>query len=76
MILCVCNAVTDREVDDVIRRGASSVDAVTQMCGAGGDCGACCEAIEGRISCSASAPRTLARTPSRAPAIAGQTSPR
>ncbi len=62
MILCICNAVSDREVDDVIRRGATSVDAVTQMCGAGGDCGTCVEAIEGRISACGRGPRTLART--------------
>ena len=61
MILCICNAVSDREIDDVIRRGANSVDAVTQMCGAGGDCGSCIEAIEGKISCSSKAPQTLAR---------------
>ncbi len=61
MILCICNAVTDREVDDVIRRGAGSVDAVTQMCGAGGDCGSCTEAIQGKLSCSAQGSRTFAR---------------
>ena len=61
MILCICNAVTDREVDDVIRRGAGSVDAVTQMCGAGGDCGSCRKDIEGRLAGSASGARTLSR---------------
>jgi bacterioferritin-associated ferredoxin len=61
VILCICNAVTDREVDDVIRRGANSVDAVTQMCGAGGDCGTCVEAIENRLSCSSKAQNTASR---------------
>ena len=61
MILCICNAVSDREVDDVIRRGATSVDAVTQMCGAGGDCGSCVEAIEGRIASCGRGPQIAAR---------------
>ena len=61
MILCICNAVTDREVDDVIRRGASSVDAITQQCGAGGDCGSCINAIERRLAASSSAPHAHGR---------------
>jgi bacterioferritin-associated ferredoxin len=58
MILCVCRAVTDREVDAAVRRGAQSVDAVGACCGAGTDCGACRDAIQERIedSCS-SCPR-------------------
>jgi bacterioferritin-associated ferredoxin len=49
VILCICRAVTDREVDDIIRQGASTADAVGQMCGAGTDCGACVGSIEERI---------------------------
>src|SRR3954470_3228354 len=54
MILCVCQAVTDREVDAAVRAGARSVDAVAACCGAGTDCGACRDAIQERIedSCS------------------------
>jgi bacterioferritin-associated ferredoxin len=54
MILCVCQAVTDREVDAAVRGGARSVDAVAACCGAGTDCGACRDAIQERIedSCS------------------------
>ena len=48
MILCLCHAVSDREVDDLIRRGANSPAAVGQACGAGTDCGACVNAIEER----------------------------
>jgi bacterioferritin-associated ferredoxin len=49
VILCLCHAVSDREVDDLIRRGAQTAAAVGQMCGAGTDCGSCVEAIEERI---------------------------
>jgi bacterioferritin-associated ferredoxin len=49
MILCICQAVTDREVDAAVRGGAQSVDAVGACCGAGTDCGACRDAIQERI---------------------------
>jgi bacterioferritin-associated ferredoxin len=58
MVLCICRAITEREIDAHVRAGASSVDAVAACCGAGTDCGACVEAIAQRIedSCS-SCPR-------------------
>jgi bacterioferritin-associated ferredoxin len=49
VILCLCKAVSDREVDDAIRRGASSASAVGQVCGAGTDCGSCLGSIEERL---------------------------
>jgi bacterioferritin-associated ferredoxin len=55
MVLCICRAVTEREIDAAVHAGARSVDAVAACCGAGTDCGACQEAIEARIedSCAA-----------------------
>jgi len=41
MFVCVCRAVTDREVVAAIDAGADSVAAVTRACCAGDDCGAC-----------------------------------
>ena len=49
MILCICKAVTDREVDAAIRDGARSVAEVSRACGAGRDCGCCVRTIEQRI---------------------------
>jgi bacterioferritin-associated ferredoxin len=49
MILCICQSVTDREVEAAIRDGAHSVPAVTRACGAAADCGGCRRAIELRI---------------------------
>jgi bacterioferritin-associated ferredoxin len=49
MYVCVCLAVTDQEVDAAIDEGASTCEAVTRACGAGGDCGSCHEMIEQRI---------------------------
>jgi bacterioferritin-associated ferredoxin len=50
MYVCVCLAVCDRVVDSVIDDGATTVEAVTKACGAGGDCGACHREIADRIA--------------------------
>lgn len=49
MILCVCQAISDREVDAAIRAGARSLIEVQAACGAANDCGCCRRAIEKRI---------------------------
>ncbi len=49
MYVCVCRAVTDRQVKAAIEGGADSVEAVTSACEAGGDCGACHAFIEDMI---------------------------
>lgn len=41
MFVCSCLAVTDRTVDAVIAGGASTLDEVTDRCGAGSRCGGC-----------------------------------
>jgi bacterioferritin-associated ferredoxin len=45
MILCLCRGVSDHTVHAVISAGARSVEAIERACGAGGDCGACGEAL-------------------------------
>ena len=49
MYVCVCRAVTDKEVDAAIEAGADTVEAVTAACCAGDDCGACRSLIEDMI---------------------------
>jgi len=46
MYVCVCLAVTDREVEAAIEDGAKTREEVTRVCKAGGDCGACHGQIE------------------------------
>ena len=46
MYVCVCRAVTDRQVAAAIDAGAHTLDAVKHVCRAGGDCGACHGMIE------------------------------
>ena len=41
MIVCHCNAVTDRTIRETIRAGASTCKAVARNCGAGVFCGGC-----------------------------------
>jgi bacterioferritin-associated ferredoxin len=56
MYVCVCNAVTDQEVDQAIDAGATTRQEVTRACGAGGDCGSCHRMIEERIAEKQAAP--------------------
>jgi bacterioferritin-associated ferredoxin len=49
MYVCVCMAVTEAEVDATIAGGATTREAVTRVCRAGGDCGACHQMIEDKI---------------------------
>ena len=41
MIVCSCNAVSDREIRRLARAGACSVREVADSCGAGAACGGC-----------------------------------
>ena len=45
MYACICHAVTDRELADVISTGATSEDEVGRACGAGTGCGSCLDRI-------------------------------
>jgi bacterioferritin-associated ferredoxin len=45
MIICHCHRVTHREIEAAIQRGACTLDAVTDACGAGGGCGGCSDEI-------------------------------
>jgi bacterioferritin-associated ferredoxin len=41
MYVCICKAVNQRAVGQAIDQGASTVEAVGQLTGAGTDCGGC-----------------------------------
>ena len=49
MYVCVCMAVTEAEVEAAIADGATTREAVTRVCRAGGDCGACHGMIDAKI---------------------------
>ena len=49
MIVCLCLAVSDRTIEAVLAKGASSVEAVGAACGAGTECGSCQPALQRMI---------------------------
>ncbi|MCC7282830.1 MAG: (2Fe-2S)-binding protein [Acetobacteraceae bacterium] len=59
MIVCLCNALTDRDVRDAAARGAERVSQVYRECGCRVDCGKCAREM-----------RDILRTPPRPPALA------
>ena len=52
MIVCLCHGVRDRDIDEVIDRGAATVDDIGEMCGAGTGCGACLGDLEDKLAAS------------------------
>jgi assimilatory nitrate reductase catalytic subunit len=46
MIVCVCKAVCERELEQLVEAGAESPEQIERHCGAGGDCGSCRPDIE------------------------------
>ena len=46
MYVCVCNAITEREVRECACRGASSLGDLAAMLGVGAGCGRCRECAE------------------------------
>ncbi|MCA9488784.1 MAG: (2Fe-2S)-binding protein [Myxococcales bacterium] len=52
MILCLCEGVSDRTIDEAIRAGARSVRQVTRATGAGTGCGSCACDVRSRLKAS------------------------
>ena len=50
MIVCLCKGVSDREIEQLIDDGASSVSEVAQRTEAGTDCGSCACDIRNMIA--------------------------
>jgi bacterioferritin-associated ferredoxin len=58
MIVCLCAGVPTSTIQALIERGAACPEDVTAACGAGGDCGACLDAL-GEILAQSGAAATL-----------------
>lgn len=41
MYVCVCNGITDRQIEEAIGRGASSLEELTSALGVASGCGTC-----------------------------------
>ena len=58
--VCICAGVADTEVRSCIARGATTIEAVGDACGAGTGCGSCHDHIDVFLT-AAHAPSDLAR---------------
>lgn len=45
MYICICNALSDKELKDAVAQGHACVDDVYRACGAERQCGCCAEEI-------------------------------
>lgn len=50
MYVCVCNAVTERQVYKAIDEGATTVKALSRQLGVGSQCGACVDCAKDCLS--------------------------
>ncbi len=41
MYICICNAITERQVRELVRAGAASLEELTSALGVGAGCGRC-----------------------------------
>lgn len=65
MYVCICMAVTDREIRSCIAAGAGTVDEVGDACAAGTGCGSCHDHIDVFLA-AAHAPSEIAALPATA----------
>lgn len=61
MIVCCCKAVSSEKIAELIAKGASSVEAIGAICGAGTDCGSCQGQIQEMIEGGHADPPALVR---------------
>ena len=50
MIICVCNSISDRKINNAVTNGANTPSLVYKNCGAKPQCGSCTEYIKQEIS--------------------------
>ena len=49
MYVCLCREVTEKQVLKTISAGANTVSALREELGAGGQCGRCCDYLQGML---------------------------
>jgi bacterioferritin-associated ferredoxin len=64
MYVCICAAVSDRQINDAVRAGASSLDALAVELGVGAGCG-CCRGLAEELIAAAGVSPTQVREVSR-----------
>ena len=56
MIVCLCEAVSDRTIRRAIDDGSSTVRDLADSCGAGKNCGSCCNSLKRMLDSREDAP--------------------
>ncbi len=56
MYACICNAVTDREVEDAVHAGAETIEEIGEVTAAGTTCGGCHSTLDSLIRSCTSCP--------------------
>jgi bacterioferritin-associated ferredoxin len=46
-MICICNSVSYRRIEDAVEAGAKTYEDILEMTGAGSVCGGCIERIDG-----------------------------
>lgn len=49
-LICICNSVSYRRIEDAVEAGAKNYEDILEMTGAGSVCGGCIERIDGILS--------------------------
>jgi bacterioferritin-associated ferredoxin len=56
MYVCICAAVTDRQIKQAVREGASTIDDLALQLGVGAGCGCCRAAVQQFLAVEADEP--------------------
>ena len=59
MLVCSCKGITDRKIQEEVRKGARSLRQIQDGCQAGTDCGHCVRHIRRLLSLQAQAARSV-----------------
>lgn len=65
MIVCICNAITERDIDEAIAAGATSATALREQLAVSSQCGSCKDCVEACLD------RALSSQLTSRPAVAG-----
>jgi bacterioferritin-associated ferredoxin len=60
MFICVCNAITDKDIEDARAKGVTTHDEVFAHFGAAPRCGRCIESMCERMDCACESERSAA----------------
>ncbi|MEX2515716.1 MAG: (2Fe-2S)-binding protein [Gammaproteobacteria bacterium] len=63
MIVCICNAVTERDIDEAIAAGATSATALREQLAVSSQCGSCRDCVEACLDRALCQTQSVTNTP-------------